>query len=261
MSRPKRVLLFSTIFVVAIGSVFGAIQFRRSSRLQRDVKKAEEEIPHGFWALAFENLDHHRHQLVKNENDCNTLLNVYANAKKADRLEWASQACVENGVETLATYLSLVTAEEFQGRDQDALGLLNQLTKKFDRESEPYRRMAILLARNKDEAGTAEAIFNAAMRTGDPTVSLQAIQMLLSQKRIADALKVAVKVRIAKIDNPEAQLLIARALILGNDGTMGNAQIAQARELMAKMDPQAVKRLEHDYADVFSKEVRTSREE
>ncbi len=238
------------ILVLGVPAYFG-FRYGQNYRLQKVVQKADDEAKRGFWALAFENLDGYRRQLVKNEKDCNALLNVYDKAKKADRLEWAAQACIEAGIETYQNYLYLAASQEMFGRDGEALSLLKQLTAKFDKEPEAYRHISAILLRNKDEAGAAEALYQSAIRNSDPQQKLDVMQMLLRQKRNDEALKLAQDLKEVKTENPEVRLTVARAFFAGHDKLSGQAQIDEAKSTMTKLAPERVKKIEADFSDVL----------
>lgn len=252
MSSTKRFAIGSFSLLVFIGLAIGSYVYTQNYKLQQAVQKAEEEGKRGFWALAYENLDKYRFKLVKNEKDCNLLLNIYANFRKAERLDWAAQACLESGVESYGMYLSLAIAQELYGRDQDALLLLGQMAKKFDKETETYRRMAVIFFRNKEDAKGGEASYQAALRTENAQIKLETVSTLLRLNRGIDAMTIALPLRDVQTDNPEVKLIIARALIAGRDSTGGVPQINEAKSLMTKLDAERVKQIEHDYADVFN---------
>ncbi len=252
MTSTKRFAIGLTSLVLLIGLIIGCYFYTQNSRLKQALQKAEDEGKRGFWALAYENLEPFRFKLIKNEKDCNLILNVYANFRKAERLDWAAQACLESGVETYGMYLSLAIAQELYGRDQDALLLLDQMAKKYDKEAESYRQMAGIFLRNKDEARTGEALYKASLRTENPQIKLDAVTTLLRLKRDNDALTIALTLRDVPTENPEVKLIIARALIAGRDSTGGLPQINEAKGLMMKLDAERVTQIERDYADVLN---------
>ena len=251
MTKKKRLIIsFSGILVVCAVS-FSAIHFAKKYCYQKDILKAAEEGKRGFWALAAEKVDRHRFDMLSNENDCNTLLNVYANAKKAERLEWAAQACLEDGIETYGAYMSLVMSQELLGRDQEALQLMDQISKKFDKAVTVFQRMANAYLRQKDEARATEAMLMAASRSQDPQVKLDTLQILLKQNRNEEAMNLALTLKGVATENPEVKLIIARALIAGKEATGGSAQINEAKFLMMKLDPAKRQQIESQFADVI----------
>ena len=251
MTAKKRFALTITALLVLTGFSAAAYHYGKKYSYQKDILKAAEEGKRGFWALAAEKVDRHRFDMLSNENDCNTLLNVYANAKKGERLEWAAQACLEAGVENFGVYLSLSIAQELLGRDQEAIQLLDQIIKKFEKEPTAYRRLAMIFSRNKDEARATEIMYLAATRTQDAQICLDALQALLNQKRIAEALTLAQILKTTPTENPEVKLIVARALIAGKEATGGSAQNNEAKFLMEKLDPVKKSQLEKQYADVL----------
>ncbi len=251
MASRKRIIISLFVICILAGGGWAATHFGRAYCLQREVSKADEESKKGFWALAYDRLEPYRKQLTSNEKDCNLLLNTFANAKKGERLEWAAQACLESKIETFGVYLSIAIAHELQGHDQDAVRILNEVSAKFDKEPTALLRMANIFIRNKDEPKAAEAMLQAANRTEDPQVRLDTIPPLLRQKRVAEALKLAIPLREIPTENPEVRLIVARALIAGHEPSGGVKQINEARFLMMKLSPERKAQLENDYADVL----------
>jgi hypothetical protein len=251
MSQKKRIAFVLLSLAGICVCTFAALHLKRNLSRRRAVHQAEEEIKQNYWALAFENLDPFRHDLIKNDQDCSTLLNVYFNLKKVDRLEWATQACLEYGVHTYEVYLNVAAVHELQGHDQDALQTLAQMTQQADQRFEAFQRMAAIYTRNHDEAHASEALSKAASRVDDPQMKLEAVQMALRQNRLEDIKTLAPAIRDVKTENPEVKLIVARALYKVNDITGAEDQVNQAKVLLDRVDVERKKKLEHDYIDVL----------
>jgi tetratricopeptide (TPR) repeat protein len=213
-------------------------------------KSAEMQLSKGYAVLAAENLESVRDRLVGSARGCGTLVSAYFGARNSERLEWAAQACLDGGVETPEVYLGLAAAKELSGRDSEAIELLGQIAARYDRSPDAYYRMAKIYRRLNDGARAAEATFRAAERTDLGQVKMEALELLSKQDRWNDARKMAEALRAMTIENPEAKLAIARALLRGGNKEGSLAVANEARVLLEK-NPDTKARLEIAYADVL----------
>ena len=83
------VFAFLACSVWAVGT--GAAHYR--------LTQAETQLAKGYAALAFETLEPSRTQLTSTARGCQTLINIYSSAHRTERLEWATQACLEAGIQ------------------------------------------------------------------------------------------------------------------------------------------------------------------
>jgi predicted Zn-dependent protease len=153
-------------------------------------------------------------------------------------------------VETSDVYIGLAASRELTGRDGEALQILSQVTKKFDKSPDAFYRMAQIYHRAKDEPQATEATYQAALRAGNPQISMEALQFLSKQLRWADAMRIASLVKDTETEDPEVKLVIARALQNGGDKAGAQAVSNQARALLAK-HPENKAKLEIAYGDIL----------
>ncbi|MBI2712441.1 MAG: hypothetical protein HYX41_06255 [Bdellovibrio sp.] len=213
--------------------------------------KARTALDGGFPAVAANDLEKNRSDVVRRKDGCRLLMDTYYASRKADLLEWAAQACLASGQESPEAYLALAVSSELRGGDADALRILDAGTKKFEKTPGLYLKIAQILARNKnfDDAGN---FYNQAVDKApdNQNIALEAMQFF-SQIGKDDAAKtLAGKLKGAKTDNPEIKLLLARALKRGGDVDGAKALIAEANTMMAS-NAQLKGRLEKIYEDVF----------
>jgi tetratricopeptide (TPR) repeat protein len=239
--------------VVVLGGVaaYGISWGVCAVRLRRDLTRAEAQLQRGFPAAAAETLDRHRAWLTDTDRGCRALIGSYYGARRAERLEWASEACLDGGRDLIEAHLGLAAARELTGRDPDALRLLSQVAPRFDQSPDLYYRMAQIYRRNKRDDAAVGAFLEASKRAPDNAqLSMDALEYFSSINRWAEATRMAEKLRSTPTDNPEIKLLIARALQRGGNRQASELVVAQARELMGK-SPELKAALERAYADVL----------
>lgn len=235
------------ILVVGVGYLaYGKIQQRRA------ITHAEAQLKKGFGALAAETVDRYRHHLVKSADHCKTLVTAYSAARRVDRLEWASEACLDNGVETIEVYEALASAADLAGRDGDAIQILNAAAGKFPKSPEPLVNMAKVFQKNKDVAHAGQALLKAIEVAGtDHELELQGLQFFSSLNQWTEAKQLADRLKGVKTDNPEVKLMIAEVLAKSGDKEGAKAQAAQADQMMAKATPEQKAALKKKYPDAF----------
>ena len=219
---------------------------------RRAVTRAEAQLKKGFGALAAESIDRYRSHLVKSADGCKTLALAYSAARKLERLEWAGEACLDNGIETLEVYEGLASAEDSLGRDADAIQIMNAAVQKFPKSPDPLVNLARLFRKNKDDNRAALALMKAVEVSGDNhQLELEAIQFFSSTNRWPEAKQMADRLKAVQTDNPEVKLFIAEALSKGGDKEGAKAQVAQAETMLAKATPEQKAALKKKYADVY----------
>lgn len=239
--------LVVVILVIGVGCLaYGKIQQRRA------ITHAEAQLKKGFGALAAETVDRYRHHLVKSADHCKTLLTAYSAARRVDRLEWASEACLDNNVQTIEVYEGLASAEDQLGRDGDAIQVLNAAAEKFPKSPDPWVNMAKVFQKNKDMAHAGAALMKGIELAGsDHQLELQGLQFFASENRWNEAKQLADRLKAVQTDNPQVKLLIARALLKGGDKAGSKDQAAMAKEMMAKIPAEQQEALKKAFADVL----------
>jgi predicted Zn-dependent protease len=244
---------FCTLFLG--GALVGGID-----RLQtrNAMTRAQTQLDRGLGALAVDTLDARRRRIATDTRGCSLLVTTYARANRADLLEWASQACLDAGVETPEVFIGLANANHSASRDNEAFQVLTAGLKKQDHSWELWQAVAQLLRQNKrnDDALVA---YQKAIEFAPPgtvqAVSFETLQFLAGLDRWKDALPIANRLKGVQTENPEVYLLIARALAKGGDPE-GAAPLAQAvQERMKTMAPEARGALDKAYSDVLGSAV------
>lgn len=239
------------IVIIAGGIVGGSIWGGCAYLENRALKTAESQLQRGFPAVAMETLEDYRHSLVDEAESCVTMINTYFQARRVDKLEWVSQACLEAGQDIPEAYLGAAAAHELAGRTGDALTLLDRVAPKFDKIPDIYYRMAQILKRLERKEEAVMAYKKASERAADnQQLTLEALQYFASLERWNDAKLMAVKLKDAKTENPEVKLFIARALLKGGDQEAARKLAGEAKELV-KDKPQLKTVLEKNYSDVM----------
>lgn len=221
-------------------------------KANRALKKADEQLIAGRGALAAETLDPYRHVIKKDERACKIMISAYYAAHTADRLEWASQACIEAGNELPESYLGLAAAKEFTQRDQEALQILNNAVEKFPDTPDMVYRLGQVLRRNKRDDGAVSA-FKEAMRRApqNQQLALEVLDYLAFLERWQDAAQIARNLKSMQTENPEIKLLLARSLQRGGSPDESRGLVAEAQALLVKT-PRFKEAIEKAYADVLN---------
>jgi predicted Zn-dependent protease len=232
-------VLFVTYFIfhfLSVGMVMG---------------KVRTSLEAGFPAVAANDIERYRTDIVRRKDGCRLLLDTYFAARKPDGLEWASQACMASGQESPEAFLALAVSQELKGSDSDALRVLDAGIKKFEKTPGLYLKVAQIFRRNKsvDEAAN---FYTTAVEKGpdNQNTILEALQFFVENGKNDPARLMATRIRTAKTDNPEVKLLIARALKRGGDADGAKVVADEAQVLMASNAPLKA-RLEKAYSDVF----------
>jgi hypothetical protein len=89
----------SVVAVLVFAALAGSVWAIGAGSAQYRLTKAEAQLKKGYAQLAVETLEPCRAQLTSTTHGCQILVQVYASARRTDRLEWATQACMEAGVE------------------------------------------------------------------------------------------------------------------------------------------------------------------
>lgn len=218
--------------------------------LRHTVKKAQAALDKGFSALAAEELECHRKCLTTKEADCRLLINTYFSARMAQRLEWATQACINKGIEIPESYIGLAAAKEMNGRLDEALRVLGGVAEKFKDIPDIYYRMAQLLVRQENHAAAVMAFQKVVEKApNNGPIVLEVLDYFARLKAWAQAKPVAEKLKTAETDNPAVKLLIARVFKNTGDEAGAKAMVEQAKPLLDKAPNKA--ELEKGYADVL----------
>jgi tetratricopeptide (TPR) repeat protein len=245
-------LLAAVVLVIAGAGVFGISVLQVSYKLG----KAEEQLRKGWPALAAETIDGHRTAAIRHQTGCRIMISAYYQARRADRLEWVSQACLESGRETPEAYMGLAGARELIGRDSDALQILGQAAPKFDKIPDIYYTAAQIqrrLRRDQDALMNFGRAIERAPQNNQLALEVLEYAVSLEQWELAKGL--AGKLKPVETDNPAVKLFLARILAKGGDMPSSQALVAEAKPLMEKKPAELKAALEKDFADVLAGKV------
>lgn len=239
------------IFVVVLVGVVATLTYSVTAQ-RRAVIRAQQEVKKGFGMLAAETVDPYREKLVKSEEGCKAAVMAYAAGRRVDRLEWAGEACIEHGIETMEVYEGLASAADLSGRDNDAIQVLSVAAQKFPKSAEPYFNMAKVYQKNKDENHAVAALLKTVELSGENhQLQLDTLQYLASVNRWTEAKQVADRLKLIDTDNPEVRLLLARTYLKAGDKVAAQEQVARGKELMGKRPADQQSNLKKIYSDVF----------
>jgi hypothetical protein len=215
------------------------------------ISRTEKLLQKGFGALAAESIDHHRKSAVYYKNGCSVMVGAYFASRRLERLEWASEACLDGGKESPEVYLGLAAHRELTGRESEALRILTSVASKYDQIPDIYFRIAQILIRNKSNDAAAQYMLKATERAqGANQIVVEALQFFNSVQKWNEAKLMADRLKSAPTEDPELKLLIARALKNGGDSAGAQAVADQARGMIATKGEIKVA-MERAYADVL----------
>lgn len=254
-SRKKwhKVLILSLVLIFLGGTAAWGICWFATKRA---MARAEEQLKKGYGALAVETLDCYRRGLIRRDQGCKLLIEAYFQARRTERLEWASQACLEAGKEFPEAYLGLAAVREWVGRDREAVQILAQAVGKFDQVPDLYYRIGQIFLKNKNDVDAAIALSKAAERgPQNNQLQLEALEVLSRVQKWEEARKFATRLKDVKTESPEVILVIARALQKGGDPLSVEPLLKKAKELISKEpNPQVKAALKKGYSDLLGKE-------
>jgi tetratricopeptide (TPR) repeat protein len=214
--------------------------------------RADAAMKQGFGAIAAEEIDPFRQDVIHLDGGCQLLVASYYDSRRLERLEWSAQSCLRAGKESPDMYIALAGHRELTGRDQDALRILDTAAKKYDQIPEFYRRMGSILLRNKNPDAAASMLMKAAERTPGADQSIvETLQTMVSLEKWPEAKILADRLKSAPMKGAEIKLLIARALKFGDDPTGAQYFIDQAKELLPSETPEKRKTIESIYPDLL----------
>ena len=151
----KKIAVSVGAVVLLAAVVFGA----RYACTEITFKKADELIKSGFFALAEEQLDCHRHAFVKEERGCNALISVYHKTQNRARRQWAAESCLHNGVQTLTAYLGISAGLQESGQVEEALRVLKELKPRFDQNPAYHYEVYGIYRRAKLDKEAADELY------------------------------------------------------------------------------------------------------
>lgn len=162
--------ILGVISAVGLGFAFSNL------RAQWAMQTSTAQLANGFAQLAAETLDAYRENLIKTQAGCQSLISTYSQAGRADRLEWAAQACLFSRVELPEAYLAWSKAEELKDNFQGALLILKTAEAKFSASADIEVSMARIFRKLKYGGQTASLYLKAVqLAPKSPSLALEAI--------------------------------------------------------------------------------------
>ncbi len=213
--------------------------------------QAEVLMGRGFHALAAENLDGLRNGLTGTDRGCKALVNAYFGARNTVRLEWASEACIENGIQPPDVIVGLANAWEQTGKVEAAVQLLQGASEKFKEAPDFEHRLGVIYNGQKKTDLAIKSFMEAHRRA--PTLTKLALDYLVffaQNNRWTEASIVADSLKDAQTEDPEVKLLIARAFQQTGRAEASRAQVEVAKTLLDKA-PNKKDALLKNFADLF----------
>src|SRR5688572_8286086 len=99
--------------------------------IKHEMTRAHAALEKGLPAVAVDRLEKIKNSLISRPDGCSLLINAYFAAKRPEQLQWASEACIDTGVEGPESYVGLAASYEARGYDRDAVRVLNVGIKKY----------------------------------------------------------------------------------------------------------------------------------
>lgn len=152
---PKRMRYAIAVSALTVAAAAGH-GLLNLSRI-RALSQAEGFLSLGFAGLAAETLDPFRQELAKSERGCKALIAAYLQARRAERLEWASEACIAGGQDIVEAHLGRAASWELGGRESQALQILRKAQARFANSPEISNRIAQIMTRINKENGPVAA--------------------------------------------------------------------------------------------------------
>ncbi|MGZ3689116.1 MAG: tetratricopeptide repeat protein [Bdellovibrionota bacterium] len=247
MSLRKN-LNFRSIYVRAGTGIF-ALTVAYAGGAYLTYRTADSQLKKGFGALAAETVQPYRWILTRFETGCNVVLNAYFSAHLSEKLEWASQACMDHGFEGPGTYVGIAASYEFRGRDDEALRVLTQVASKFEHSPDLYYRAYTILRRNQKPDLAIASLMKATERApNNPEMTFEAVRYLADLERWKDARPLADRLKGIKTENPEAKLILAR--VFQKSGDMETARTL-TRDGASLVTPELRAAVEKNYGELF----------
>lgn len=221
----------------------------------RAMTVAERLVGKGYGLLAQETLEPFKKELASTERGCKLMLNTYFQTQDARNLEYAAQSCLNHDRDIPEVYLGLASAREFAGKDSEAIQVLSQVFKKFDKVAEIPLKIAQILQRNKRDKEAVSVYALASDRAPqDYRLALDVLQYALQAQSPTEVKSMAERLKTAPTDNAEVKFLLAKAFHQVGDAASSKTAVDQAKDLMNKT-PATKPELEKKYADLLNPET------
>jgi predicted Zn-dependent protease len=120
------------------------------------------------------------------------MIAAYHGAHLADKLDWAAQACITAGVESVEVYIGLAAARELTNRDAEAAEVLKKVIERFPKSPDAPYHLAQIQMRAKRVAEAAKSLTSASdLVPSNHQIAMEALQALSSANQWTDARRVA----------------------------------------------------------------------
>lgn len=238
------------LLLAIIGVGFGGLKGLNAVQLRSAKKVMKLALDKGYPAVAADTAENRRELLANDGEGCALMIDAFFRARIVTRLDWASQMCMANGLNIVETFLGLSAVRSFEGRDQEAINVLQEGLRIYPDSAPIYVRMAEIFRKNKNENLALQAFVTAVQKAPtDLALALNAYQYFQTLKKTELMKQLAQRMKTAETTQPEVKLVIARTLKETGD-MEGSKQLASQGLALAAKNPQLVAALSKSYADV-----------
>lgn len=251
--RMKRTLLLPGVIAVVMGLVFAAAWGVPRLQARSALDRAADLRARGFTALALEALRPHEEALSRTAEGCRELSDLIFQAGEAVSLQATAERCLSNGVQTPEVVIGLAASRELRNDDQTALNILNGALKQFKESPDLPFRMGVILRRNKNTEGAANAFSLAAsLAPKNAQLQLNIVRILAELEAWKKAAEAAARIKDEKTEDPEVKLVLARVFLRAGDSETARQTLGSAKSLLSRVDDNRSQQLRRAYEDVFA---------
>lgn len=177
-----------------------------------DLGRADAFLQKGMPMLAADLADASGSRLVNSDEGCLLLTKIYFQTHAPERLQWATQTCLSNGIKSYEIYLARAAALEMEGEEAHAQQILEETTREFKVTPDAFYRLSFIYRKSHQEDRAVQALSAAAaLAPKNMTVQTDALTYLSSLGRLKEARQIALRLRDTPVNDPELKRLISRA--------------------------------------------------
>ena len=224
-------------FILLVILLVPATYFYKSVKLSRAVENASKALEEKYPNVAYQYLKKYKGQITHSKDHCKLLLDSIIGVGHPHKIMWAAEACHYAGHKDLKeVYLGYSIGFELKGNLQAAINVLANNIKTFEKIPDFYYRLAKLFMARKENQAAANMYLQTIERAPKNMVlHLESLNFLSSNKYWAAAARVAEKMITGKVENSEAKLIMARALINGRKPDLAKKLVSEVKSSMGKM--------------------------
>ncbi len=221
------------------------------------VERADALTKKGYFGLAADLIEPHEAALTHSLDGCRILSISYFGSRRLDRLESATEACLENQQQSTDVIIGLAAAFEMTGRVDQAILLLQNSSAAFKNTAEFPHRLGMIYRNQKNIDGAIAQYLEANRRAPAlHKLGLDYVVFMAENQKWNEAAAVADSLKDAKTEDPEVRLLLARVYQRAGRPEAAQAQVEVARSLLEKA-PERRDPLLKAYGDLLPSVQRT----